>query len=133
MPVASKSFWSDAGFVALEDLAKLRLIHLDSIDRSWTTWEEWFTAQGYSGTISPGVRVNNYTIALQAAQDSAGVALGWRRLIAPLLKTGALTPLDMFSLPSPDRFYVVSRPDNELSTDARQLRDWVLGDVKAER
>ncbi|MBY6058228.1 LysR family transcriptional regulator [Leisingera daeponensis] len=113
----------------LEELARQRLLHLESDDRSWTTWTDWFQQLGYSGPIAPGVRVNNYAVALQAAQDGVGLVLGWQRLLHPLLTTGQLVPIGPHVLAAPHGFHLVGRPDADLSESARLLRNWVIDEV----
>lgn len=113
----------------LEDLAQQRLLHLESDDKSWTTWADWFQQLGYEGPIAPGVRVNNYAVALQAAQDGVGLVLGWQRLLHPLLTTGQLVPIGPHVLAAPHGFHLVGRPDAELSESARLLRNWVIDEV----
>lgn len=113
----------------LEVLAQERLIHLEA-DDSWPTWHDWFRKLGYGGRIAPGIRVNNYSVALQVAQDGAGVALGWQRLIRPLIETRQLYPIAPFAMPAPQRFHLVGRPDNELSEAALKLKNWIIEEIK---
>ncbi|KIC38898.1 LysR substrate-binding domain-containing protein [Leisingera sp. ANG-M7] len=113
----------------LEVLAQERLLHLDSDDKSWTTWADWFQQLGYDGPIAPGVRVNNYAVALQAAQDGVGLVLGWQRLLHPLLTSRQLVPIGPHVLAAPHGFHLVGRPDAELSESARLLRNWVIDEV----
>ena len=110
----------------LADLAAQPLVHMDAEDRNWTTWASFFSALGHRGPIHSGTHVNNYMIALQAAQDGVGLVLGWRHLVSPLLATGALVPLDRFTLPAPSRFHL--QHDKALPPDApaARLAHWLL-------
>lgn len=126
IPVGSRPVADRLAGADLADLALERLIHLDSEDASWTSWQAWFRALGYTGPVAAGVRVNNYAVALQAAQDGAGLALGWRRLLTPMRQSGALLPIGSHALPAPHRFHLVSRPETELSPSARRVRDWII-------
>ena len=117
---------ADDGDIKLQTLAAQRLIHLDAQDRNWTSWQSWFQTLGYEGEIASTMRVNNYMIALQAAQDNAGILLGWKQLIAPSLATGRLTLLSHWSVPAPHRFFLVTQPANRLSSHSKLLRDWLL-------
>jgi DNA-binding transcriptional LysR family regulator len=94
------------GGATLEELAALPLIHLDAPDKRWTTWASWFAELGYTGKLRRGIKVNNYMIALQAAQDDAGLVLGWHHLVSPLLQSGALISLNAFSIPAPTSFFL---------------------------
>lgn len=111
---------------SLDELAQQRLIYLESSDKTWTTWVEWFRGLGYTGLIKPGLRVNNYAVALQAAREGAGIALGWKRLVLPLLKAEKLMLVSSPELIAPHSFYLVSRPDDELSQAASLLKRWIL-------
>jgi len=128
VPVCSPAFAAH-GDIELEALARLPLIHPDADDKSWTTWRTWFSTLGYRGEIAQGLRVNNYTIALQAARDGVGVVLGWRRLVRPFLDRGVLVPLGRRSLQAPASFYIVSDPEEAISGPARLVRDWLLDNV----
>jgi DNA-binding transcriptional LysR family regulator len=126
VPVGSPALAAQLQGADLDVLAAQRLIHLDSEDASWTTWTDWFRQLGYGSSISQGVRVNNYAVALQAAQDGAGLALGWRRLLSPVLDSRALVPIAPHSIKAPHRFYLISKPESELGAATRMMRDWII-------
>ena len=109
----------------IEDLAAMPLVHLDAPDQRWTTWAHWFGELGYSGTLRRGIVVNNYMIALQAAQDGAGMVLGWRRLVARHLGNGSLVELNKFHLPAPTSFFV-SRHTGAANPDLDALQNWIV-------
>lgn len=130
VPVCSPQLATQITDISLEYLGHQRLIHLDADDVRWTSWQSWFSALGYEGGVVPGIRVNNYTIALQAAQDGAGIVLGWKRLIAPLLESGKLVVIGKHVLEAPNRFYIASKPEKQLDDCAVKLRDWLLQFVR---
>jgi len=131
VPVASPALAETLKDRELQLLARERLIHLDFEDKSWTTWNDWFRQLGYDGPISAGLRVNNYSVALQSAQDGAGVALGWKRLVSPLFRSGHLVPISPHTLEAPLSFYIVCRPDAEMTEAARKLRDWIVAETQS--
>lgn len=118
-----------SGTPDLERIAQEGLIHLDAPDRNWTTWRSWFSALGYNGPVRSSQVVNNYTIALQLAQEGNGVVLGWQRLVAPLIDRGLLQPYCDISSPAPGAFYLV-QGQGELSAQARVFRDWLLASIR---
>lgn len=118
------------GDIDLPTLATQRLIHLDADDHNWTSWGSWFQTLGYAGDIGATMRVNNYMIALQAAQDNAGILLGWKHLLEPLLANGQLTLLSHWSVPAPHRFYLVSQPLGKLSNQGKVLQHWLLNKLR---
>lgn len=129
VPVCSPTVSRNFQGASLEDLAQSPLIHLHADDARWTTWRHWFQELGFYGPISVGSRLNNYAIALQAACDDAGIVLGWRRLVQPLIDRHELVVLPGFRLPAPSGFYIVSEPELQLSENARRLRLWLLENI----
>ncbi|MCR9212881.1 MAG: LysR substrate-binding domain-containing protein [Proteobacteria bacterium] len=125
-PVCSPEFAKDGSSLSLADLARQPLIHVDADDKSWTTWESWFRELGYRGDIATGLHVNNYMIALQAAEDGAGIVLGWQQLIRPLLEQRKLASFGRHSLEAPHSFYLIMETDDRLPHSARITRDWLL-------
>ncbi|MQV16399.1 LysR family transcriptional regulator, partial [Sinorhizobium meliloti] len=65
----------------LEALLKAPLIHSSSKETGWTSWHDWFAALGFPAPKGRSFYVNNYMIALQAAQDDVGAVLGWDGLV----------------------------------------------------
>ena len=126
VPVASPQFVKNYPSLSLAELAKENLIHLDTDNVKWSSWHSWFEKLGYKGEIARGRRVNNYMIALQAAQDGAGIVLGWQRLICPLLETNKLVRLGTKTLKSSDGFYLVSNSDEMISPAALTVKNWLL-------
>ena len=132
VPVATPEIAEQLADCTLEDLARKRLIHSDNTSQSWTTWSDWFQQLGYSGDINVGSRVTNYSIALQIARKGAGLALGWRRLIWPMLAANELAIVGRHAIPAPQEFHLVGAPADELPVNARKLREWILDEVRAE-
>lgn len=126
VPVASPEFARKFSSISLAGLAKQNLIHLDTNNIKWTSWHTWFEKLGYKGEIARGRSVNNYMIALQAAQDGAGIVLGWQRLISPLLESKKLVRLGTKTLKSADGFYLVSNSDELVSPATLTVKNWLL-------
>lgn len=129
VPVAAPDVARSLGRASLDILAQQRLIQMDSATRAWTTWTDWFEALGYQGRVTQGPSVNSYAVALQMAQQGAGIALGWRRLIAPILASGKLSIIGEAALPAPHQFYLVGRADADLSSNAQALKEWLLAEI----
>ena len=126
MPVCAPGFLPSGVQPDLEELASLPLIHLDGVDIKWTSWRDWFDSQNYNGPIRRAISVNNYTIALEVARDGKGIALGWERLVAPLLEAGQLEICSKAQIPSPGGIYLAWNDEAALSPPARTLRDWLI-------
>lgn len=130
IPVTSPEVADRLAGADLDALAAERLIHMASEDRTWTTWPEWFKQLGYVGTIPIESRVNSYSVALQLARKGAGLTLGWQRLIQPMLQSGKLVAIGPHYLTAPNQFYIVGRPDEDLSDSARALKSWIIQEVQ---
>lgn len=126
--LASPGFATQHNISEIRDLANAPLIQLHAEDQTWTTWPQWAQAFGYNGALGDGLHVNNYTIALQAAQDDMGVVLGWERLTRPLIERGALVQVLPHRLETPQDFYVKLR--RNAPANAKVLRDWLLQRVR---
>lgn len=132
VPVCSPAYAARQKEVSLESLASLPLMHVATRSSAWTRWRDWFDALGHYGEISNGRYLNNYTIALQCARDDAGVVLGWRRLVAPLLERGVLVVLGPYSISAPDAFHLVFDTDVDSQSATARLRDWLIASASGD-
>ena len=128
--LASPQFVQKHKVEAISDLAKIPLIHLDSAESSWTDWHGWCSALGYTGPLKNSHRVNNYVIALQAAQDDMGAVLGWDGLTRTFIDSGKLVRILPDSVASPQDFFVKLHP--QASERAKQVYDWLTSDLPNE-
>jgi len=60
-----------------------------------------------------------------------GVALGWKRLVSPLFRSGHLVPIGPHAVEAPLSFYIVCRPDAEMTEASRKLRDWIVDEIQS--
>ncbi|MEM6466973.1 MAG: LysR substrate-binding domain-containing protein [Pseudomonadota bacterium] len=132
VPVATPEMAEALSGCTLSDLAQQRLIHLQAETRSWTSWSDWFVQLGFEGDLATGPQVTSYSVALQMAGNGAGVALGWKRLVRPLLKDGTLATITPHVLPAPNRFYLVGMADGDLPEPARTLKRYILEHATAQ-
>jgi len=126
--LGSQEFKDEYQIERAEDLLRVPLIYLEAEETGWTGWKEWCNAQGLSLPRSQGFSVNNYVIALQAAQDGMGAILGWESLTSTLVKSNKLVRLVPESMPSPLDFYIRINP--KASGRAMTLCDWLLRSPK---
>ena len=131
IPVCSPELAQSYRPQSINDLAAMPLVRLDAPDARWTGWEQWFAECGYKGPIRRGIKVNNYMIALQAAQDGVGLVLGWRKLISPFVLNETLVSFDEYAVPAPTSFFL-SRNDLATATaDIDALWAWIRDAGKA--
>lgn len=129
VPLCSPALRDKFGTPSLPELAQLPLIHLEADDVTWTTWQTWFRTLGYDGPLATGQKVNNYSIALQSAEEGAGIVMGWQRLVSPMIARGSLVKINEFSMRAPHNFYIVSDPDEYLSPNAAILKKWIIENI----
>ncbi len=129
-PVCSPEKAEELKGASLKDLTEQRLLHLSTKQSNWTTWADWFQALGFNESIQMQARVSSYALALQVARKGAGVALGWKRLLKPMLDSGKLVALEGFSIPAPHNFYLVERENDCLSEGAQALKEWLLDELQ---
>ncbi len=100
------------------------LLHMDSADRPWMSWTEWFAALGLR-VPSPAGRLtfNNYPSVLQQAVAGRGVALGWLGLVDDLLTDGILTVVGPEV--ASDRSYFLTWPKNRSTPALESLVNWL--------
>ena len=118
------AFKAEQNIETIDDLLRAPLIHLHNEETDWTTWTDWFRALGRPAPKGRSFKLNNYTIALQAAQDDVGAMLGWDELVGPLLEDGRLIKLVPDEIPSPMGFYLRVHP--RASEKARIFVDWLI-------
>ncbi|MBO9475812.1 LysR family transcriptional regulator [Shimia sp. R10_1] len=125
MALCSPQFATQHAVDSVDGIAEVPLIHLDSLETGGTDWQVWAHTLGYSGPLKSTHRVNNYIIALQAAQDDMGAVLGWEGLTAGLIASGKLVKLLPETITAPLEFYV--KLHNQSSDRARLVFDWLAG------
>jgi LysR family transcriptional regulator, glycine cleavage system transcriptional activator len=109
----------------IEDLLKVPLIRSSGEESDWMTWADWFLALGYSAPKGRSFYVNNYMIALQAAQDDVGAVLGWDGLVEKrIMREGRLVKLVPEAIPSPSAFYL--KIHRRASSKARLFANWLV-------
>lgn len=127
--LGTPSFAAEQGIAQVEDLLTAPLIHVSSEGSNWTTWDDWFRALGRPvPKRRSSFYVNNYMIALQAAQDDVGAVLCWDGMVGNLIQDGRLTELVPESIPSPEAFYLQIHP--RASERARLFAEWLVNSAK---
>jgi putative choline sulfate-utilization transcription factor len=131
-PVCSPGFLDRNGpFAAPADLARSRLVHLDtSAPSPWFDWRSYFTSFGVSREAYAGqgdLSFNTYSLVVQAALGEQGLALGWMGLVDTLLATGILSVAGPM-IEAPDRGYWLLQPKSR-TPQSEQLGAWMLAEA----
>ena len=115
---------------APEDLLDHTLLQFESDHATWIGWPRWLETCGISaGSSLHGPHFTSYTIAMQAARDGQGIALGWRRLVEPLLEDRSMVRVTQRAV-VPDNAYFLLMPKRMDSNPAvRAFRDWITAEA----
>ena len=124
--VASPAFLARHKIASPRDIADVPLLSVEGVDWTWTTWADFLRDAGLARKKLNVRRFNSYVIALQAAQDGQGVALGWLSLVKPLIAKRSLRQVTQAQIAAPGSFYVTWSSEREPSRESEALRDWLL-------
>jgi LysR family glycine cleavage system transcriptional activator len=129
-PVCSPALLRRKSLQRPEDLAHHTLLHA-TVARE--DWQLWLTAAGQpvSLALRRGLTFDQSFMALQAAIDGLGVALGRSHLVEADLADGRLVvPFDLV-LPADAGFYVVAPEETADMPKIALFRDWLMRSVAA--
>ncbi len=119
------------------DLLQFTLIHLEweAQDAVWPNWRMWMKAAGVKDfNDTRGLHFSQTSLALEAALDGLGVALGETTLAADDLASGRLVKPFALSLRSPAQFgyHLITRRDTAERPVATAFRNWILAEAARE-
>ncbi len=129
-PLCSRSFLNTLGDVPKPgDLLQATLIHADITGHE--LGEEWATWLNAAGVVSPdalpGLSFHDPSLALQAAMDGLGIAMGYVELAAADIEAGRLVRPFPFAVPHHFSYYLVYDRARRTEPGISAFRDWILG------
>lgn len=127
-PVCSPALLAGTkSLAALTDLAQHTLLHADTGRDEWVLW---LTAAGLPTALATqrGLTFDQRLMALQAAMDGLGVALGTTRLVETDLAAGRLVaPFGSVVLPAEAGYYLVGPAETADTRKIALFRQWIMG------
>ncbi len=116
------------------DLLQHTLIHLEYEAQGavWPNWRMWMLAAGVKDfNDTRGLHFSQTSLAIQAAIDGHGVALGDSTLVGDDLASGRLVKPFELSLRSPAQFayHLITRRDTSGRPMTRAFRNWILAEA----
>jgi len=109
------------------------LLHVDSarLDETWPDWRMWLLTAGVGDIdASRGPRFTQPGMAVQAATEGHGVALGSRVLVSDDLAAGRLVkPFDL-SFPVSFAYHVVCPESLADRPNVQAFREWILDEAR---
>lgn len=128
-PVCSPGFLSaNPGASSLSALPGLALIEVASSHTEWMNWKTWMGYHGSGSAISARSSMfNTYPLAIQAAADGLGVALGWGHLVDPLLESGQLVrPLGNVDVRTSHGYFLLTPEHKSPFPERSIVETWLL-------
>lgn len=110
---------------SLAELAGATLLHPSEERKEWRQWAEHFQVPL---DIRWGLTFESMFLALNAATEGAGVAIGDLNLVGAELKAGTLVMPFPMVFRSSDQYWLVTHPGRE-NPLVEQFRDWILGEM----
>lgn len=129
-PVCSQSFLAGlGGSPEPGDLLDATLIHADITGHDLgEEWRMWFAAAGVAVPDSlPGLSFHDPSLALQAAMDGLGIAMGYIELAAADIEAGRLVRPVSFSVPHCFAYYMVYEEARRSEAKIAAFREWICG------
>ena len=114
-------------------LRQKELLHLDWPDQTWMSWQEWLARLDVEAkSTAVKLRFNNYMLLIQAALEGQGIALGWRRLVDPLLRRGDLNMVCPARVVPEARYHLLTPLRFRDDRAVLAFRHWLLQEAGAD-
>ena len=129
-PVCAPSYLdANPSSAQLDALPDLDLIEVDSSHTEWMKWRTWLDGQGLSDVPADRASYfNTYPLAIQAAVDGHGIALGWGHLVDHLLESGKLVrPLGNAQVRTTSGYYLLKNTKKPPFPEQEIVETWLLG------
>ncbi|WP_313198920.1 LysR family transcriptional regulator [Rhizobium sp.] len=125
-PVCSPAFLSSHPVVQAQDLLRLPLLHMASRPGGW---KHWFESLRIAGSMSEGMRFEQFGSVTQACLAGLGVGLMPLFLIDTELASGQLVEAFPHQVVSPSAYYVVAPKAKTSFPPVVAFRAWLMEEV----
>jgi DNA-binding transcriptional LysR family regulator len=125
-PVCSAAFLSSHPVVQAQDLLRLPLLHMASRPGGW---KHWFESLRIAGSMSEGMRFEQFGSVTQACIAGLGVGLMPLFLIDTELASGQLVEAFPHQVVSPSAYYVVAPQAKAGFPPVVAFRAWLMEEV----
>ncbi len=128
-PVCSPNFLKEKIEIGhLDALSRHPLIEVSSEHTEWLNWRTWLLQKGLADLlIKQSIVVNTYPLAIQAALDGFGIALGWKTLVDRHLDSGHLVrPWPDVSVKTKSGYYLLVPQNRKAFAERDVVEDWLI-------
>ncbi len=115
----------------MPSLCDAPLVHVTSMDRDWQAWAA-FTGRGPID-CRRGLRVDNSQMAIEAAVEGLGIAIGRRPMVDPELERGVLVRFDAREIRSEKSYWLAAPAEVFARAEVRTFREWLLDELRPYR
>ncbi|KRS12579.1 LysR family transcriptional regulator [Roseovarius atlanticus] len=118
---------------SIEALRRHDLIEVRNNHTEWLNWRTWLDRKGADpDTVRPSASVNTYPLAIQAARDGLGIALGWGHLVDHHLESSDLIrPMGAEHVRTRSGYYLLRRQGEEPRHESAIVAHWLLQESAA--
>lgn len=111
----------------LNELSRHPLIEVSSEHTEWLNWRSWLQQKGHADIlIKQSIVVNTYPLAIHAALDGFGIALGWKTLVDRHLAAGNLVrPWPDVSVKTTSGYYLLVPEGRKAFVERDVVEDWL--------
>ena len=117
------------------ELSKHSLIEVSNNHTEWLNWRTWLARKGHDPALMRhSTFVNTYPLAIQAAVDGLGIALGWGHLVDHHLEAGNLIrPLGAEFVRTDSGYYLLTRQGHRPPPESEVVAKWLLQESDARK
>jgi LysR family transcriptional regulator, glycine cleavage system transcriptional activator len=126
VPVCSPELAGRLGKDAALD--SVPLIHVLGVSEDWLAWTD--ACDEAEIDCAKGLKVDTFDMAIQAAVDGLGVAIGRHPFIEAELSSGALVPFRDREIPAKASYWFVAPPHTMSRPDVLAFRDWLFDELQ---
>lgn len=115
----------------MQSLCDAPLIHITTMDQDWQAWAH--AAGRGSVDCQRGLKVDNSQMAIEAAVEGLGIAIGRRPMVDPELEQGTLVRFDFQEVQSEKSYWLVAPAEALARPEIQAFREWLLEELGSYR
>ncbi|MFE3838833.1 LysR family transcriptional regulator [Pseudogemmobacter sonorensis] len=102
------------------------LLTMEETFKEWTDWGNWLYAAGVNlPDTTMRWKMGSYRLAIEAAMQGIGVAMGWTWLVQDLIDSGRLALAHPQRLMGPGGYYLMRSAHRHQRQTTRRLAEWL--------
>lgn len=129
VPVCAPALLQRLG--SMQSLCDAPLIHVTTMDQDW---QAWALAAGRGPVdCQRGLKVDNTQMAIEAAVEGLGIAIGRRPMVDLELERGSLVRFDSKEIQSEKSYWLVAPAEALTRREIQAFRKWLLDELQPSR